>query len=258
MSATSLPGSRGEHELQQRLGTFKRAAAFYDKQMLDHINPVMREYIARQEMAFIATHDGEGGSDCSFRAGPPGFMRVLDDRTLLYPELPGNGVMASLGNLTMNPHIGILFVDFFEAAVGLHVNGVARIVGDDALAAFAPMLERMLECEPLRPEPASAKMTPERWVLVEVEEAYIHCSKHIPLLSRREEEAPASGDFFRAKASPRPWSAPEAPVVPASVEAAAPAPAPPAAPTDWSNVAESARLLADVAAAQAAAHAPVQ
>jgi uncharacterized protein len=63
----------------------------------------MREFIGRLEMAFIATSDGAGECDRSFRVGPPGFFRVLDDRTLAYPEYRGNGVMASSGNMPAEP-----------------------------------------------------------------------------------------------------------------------------------------------------------
>ncbi len=213
MSGHPVPGSAGEHQLQQELQTFKRAAAFYDKQMLDHLNPLMREYLERQTMAFIATTDGDGGCDCSFRAGPPGFMRALDERTVIYPEFRGNGVMASMGNLQTNPHIGILLVDFFDSTVGLHINGGARVVDDAAVRAFEPLLTRLPGVGALRDPDASAKTTPDRWVVVDVEEAYIHCSKHIPLLARldkdaaREERDIRGGDFFRAKAVPRPWNA---------------------------------------------------
>jgi predicted pyridoxine 5'-phosphate oxidase superfamily flavin-nucleotide-binding protein len=97
--ATILPGSRGEHALQSRFKTRGRAYAFYDRQLLDHLNPLMREFIGQQEMMFIATADVRGECDCSFRAGPPGFVRVLNERQLMYPEYRGNGVMASLGNM---------------------------------------------------------------------------------------------------------------------------------------------------------------
>ena len=120
-----LPGSEGEHGLQERYGTKKRAYAFYNKQMLDHLNPLMREFIAEQEMLFIGTADSHGECDCSFRSGLPGFVRVLNEKTLIYPEIRGNGVMASLGNVSENEHIGMLFVDFCESTVGLHVNGQA-------------------------------------------------------------------------------------------------------------------------------------
>lgn len=212
---TPRPGSAGEHALQERYDTFKRAAAFYDKQMLDHLNPLMREYIARQEMAFIATADEHGECDASFRAGPPGFIRVLDERTLLYPEYRGNGVLASLGNIARNPHVGILFVDFFASGVGLHVNGRAQIVEDDAIAPFAGLLARAAGVDVLHEQVADRKKTPERWVVVDIVEAYIHCSKHIPILEHVENGADAdsraSGDFFKAKHSPRPWVAPAPP-----------------------------------------------
>ena len=91
-----MPGSIGEHRLQQRYGTVPRARGFYDHQVLDHLNGHMQTFIGRMEMAFVATADGSGEADCSFRAGPPGFVRALGERTLVYPEYRGNGVMASL------------------------------------------------------------------------------------------------------------------------------------------------------------------
>ncbi len=136
------PGSNGEHALQERFGTLRRAAAFYDHQMLDHLNPLMLDYLTRQEMAFIATSDAAGECDCSFRAGPPGFVRALDERTVIYPEFRGNGVLGSLGNMEENPHVGILFVDFYESAVGLHVNGRAQLVEDASLRALWPVIDR--------------------------------------------------------------------------------------------------------------------
>jgi predicted pyridoxine 5'-phosphate oxidase superfamily flavin-nucleotide-binding protein len=224
---STRPGSGGEHALQERFATFKRAAAFYDKQMLDHLNPLMREYISQQEMIFIATSDAHGECDASFRAGSPGFVRVLDERTLMYPEYRGNGVMASLGNITENANVGILFVDFFQSAVGLHVNGTARIIENDAVSAFAPILERMAGVTDLHDQVEDKKKTPERWVFVEVVEAYIHCSKHIPSLRKLDKdidwgtdnEQRKGGDFFKAKHDPRPWAQPVAPKAkPAPVE----------------------------------------
>ena len=89
------PGSHGEHEIQHELATTGRADRFYDEQVLDRLNPRMKEFVARQEMFFLATSDSHGECDSTFRAGPPGFLHVLDDTTLTYPEYRGNGVMAS-------------------------------------------------------------------------------------------------------------------------------------------------------------------
>jgi uncharacterized protein len=208
--SSGLPGSGGEHSLQDRLGTDRRAAAFYNKQMLDHLNPLMLDYLATQEMAFIATADAHGECDCSFRAGPPGFIRALDERTLIYPELRGNGVMASMGNLSENPYIGILFVDFYESTIGLHVNGHASVVDDEAVRAFGPWFTRL---DPTLFELPEGAKTAEQWVVIHVEEAYIHCSKHIPLMARLDKDihwatddnVRKGGDYFKAKHSPRPW-----------------------------------------------------
>jgi len=176
-----LPGSQGEHALQKKCGSQKRAENFYQRQMLDHLSPAMQEFIRRQEMVFVATADAQGNCDCSFRAGLPGFVRVLDPTTLLYPEYRGNGVLASLGNISENPHIGLIFIDFFEATIGLHVNGKARIVDNDELLHLGD-----LPLEVRQDMTVEGRRRAERWVIAEVEEAYIHCSKHIPLLGKRD------------------------------------------------------------------------
>ena len=73
-------GSEGERILQKKVGSEKKASAFYDKQMLSYLNPYMRAFILKQEMVFIATSDSEGKCDCSFRAGKQGFLRVLNKK----------------------------------------------------------------------------------------------------------------------------------------------------------------------------------
>ncbi|MEU2541743.1 pyridoxamine 5'-phosphate oxidase family protein [Streptomyces iakyrus] len=154
------------------MGTVDRADRFYGEQVLDRLNSRMAEFVARQEMFFLATADGHGECDSTFRAGPPGFLQVLDAETLAYPEYRGNGVMASLGNIRENPHVGILMIDFSQDRIGLHVNGRAQLVTDEAMRRRHPGL-------PVDPVPGRR---PQMWVEVEVEEAYIHCSKHIPKL----------------------------------------------------------------------------
>lgn len=192
-----------EHILQEKYGTMKQAAAFYNNQMIDHLNEVMKTYISKQDMMFISTADSRGNCDSSFRSGTPGFVRVIDEDKLIYPEYKGNGVMASLGNISENPHIGLLFIDFFEDHIGLHVNGTAEILENGELKTRAipdGILEELEENEGSKAQ---------RWVMVEVEEAYIHCSKHIPKLQRLEkefhwgtdDEKQKGGDYFKAKES---------------------------------------------------------
>lgn len=181
-----VTGSNGERSLQLRYGSSSRAQGFYDNQMLTKLNDSMTEFISKRDMVFISTADAKGNCDTSFRAGDPGFVRVIDGQTLVYPEYRGNGVYASLGNIVENPHIGLLFIDFYESSVGLHVNGTAQIV-DEVPDALDPRAERFVQ--------------------VTVEEAYIHCSKHIPRLRKLDREIRwgtddvefKGGDFFRAK-----------------------------------------------------------
>jgi hypothetical protein len=166
------PGSVGEHVLQEAFGTTQRAQQFYRNQIAGQLTPVMREFIGRMEMAFVATSDMAGECDCSFRAGPPGFILILDDRTIAYPEYRGNGVMASLGNMLLNPHIGIFMADFTRDLIGLHINGDTEILTPDQMRELGFEL----------PEPENRGRQPVMWVLVTITEAYIHCSKHIPKL----------------------------------------------------------------------------
>ncbi|MFD3747130.1 pyridoxamine 5'-phosphate oxidase family protein [Nocardia sp. NPDC058633] len=191
-------GSDGEHELQDTLGTTDRAERFYDDQVIDYLNPTMVDFVARMDMAFIATSDSHGECDSSFRAGTPGFLHVIDDRTIAYPEYRGNGVMASLGNLLENPHVGILMIDFVRDLIGLHINGKARMVADSELRGTVTDLP-----------PAERGKTSQVWVVVDVEEAYIHCRKHIPQMvpvARDQREwgtdnvRAKGGDYFGVKA----------------------------------------------------------
>ncbi|MFD5890631.1 pyridoxamine 5'-phosphate oxidase family protein [Streptomyces sp. NPDC060334] len=195
-------GSAGERRLQQHLGSADRATRFYDQQVRPCLTAEMREFIGCQSMVFLATADSHGECDASFRAGPPGFVHVLDERTLAYPEFRGNGVLASAGNMTENPHLGMLFVDFTHHHVGLHVNGVAHLYADAELRASHPGL----------PTDIAPGRGPEMWVHLSVEEAYIHCSKYIPHLvpgprPTPTADRPKDADYFT---SSRPASAPAA------------------------------------------------
>ena len=202
MAADSLPSSQGEHLLQQILGSESRARAFYENQVLDHLNENMRNFISAQEMVFIASADGRGECDCSFRAGPKGFVYALNERTIVYPEYRGNGVHSSAGNMLENPHIGMLFLDFLLTTIGLHVNGQVEMY----VPAELPPCYRLPATYCAEIEAASGPWS-ELWMIIKVEEAYIHCSKHIPLLTKRPKQVywgtddvrKKGGDFFQAR-----------------------------------------------------------
>lgn len=96
-----------------------------------------RAFIERSPMFFIATADARGHPDCSYKGGLPGFVRVLDERTLCIPDYDGNGMYRTWGNVLANPRVGLLFMDF-EQPKRLRVNGTASISADDPLLGECP------------------------------------------------------------------------------------------------------------------------
>lgn len=96
-----------------------------------------RDFIQHCPMVFVATADQRGRPDCSYKGGLPGFVRVLDERTLAIPDYDGNGMYRTWGNVLVNPHVGLLFLDF-ESPKRIRVNGTARIDrADPLLSEFA-------------------------------------------------------------------------------------------------------------------------
>ena len=160
----------------------------------------MQKFIENQDMVFLSTADSKGECDASFRAGPKSFIKVLDNKTLMFPEFKGNGVMASLGNISENPQIGLMFIDFFQSSIGLHVNGKAEIITEKEASKLVNPLDKA-EAE------KDGQHKTKLWIKIEVEEAYIHCSKHIPRLQKKDktihwgtdDEKLKGGDFFYTK-----------------------------------------------------------
>jgi len=91
-----------------------------------------RAFIERCPMFFVATADADGRPDCSYKGGLPGFVRVLDEQTLAFPDYDGNGMYRSWGNVLVNPQVGLLFLDF-ENTARIRVNGTAQVRADDPL-----------------------------------------------------------------------------------------------------------------------------
>src|SRR5690625_4476008 len=104
--------SQGERILQERFNTTRRANAFYNNQMIDFLNEDMQDFISRQSFIFMSTSDAAGNCDSTFKAGEPGFIHIIDERCLMYPEYRGYGVMASFGIILENKLIGIIFMVF--------------------------------------------------------------------------------------------------------------------------------------------------
>ncbi|WP_295641128.1 pyridoxamine 5'-phosphate oxidase family protein [uncultured Methylibium sp.] len=118
-----LQDARETRELADRLEQVTVRSAFTDE---DHA------FIESCSMCFVASADTAGQPDCSYKGGLPGFVHVLDERTLALPDYDGNGMYRSWGNALANPQVGLLFIDF-ERQKRLRVNGRAVIAADDPL-----------------------------------------------------------------------------------------------------------------------------
>lgn len=94
-----------------------------------------RAFIEGAGFFFLATADAEGRPDCSFKGGMPGFVRVTGPDELAFPDYDGNGMFKSLGNILVNPEVGLLFIAMGERTARLRVNGSATVARDDPLIA---------------------------------------------------------------------------------------------------------------------------
>src|SRR5580700_10364927 len=92
-----------------------------------------RAHIEGAIFFFIATADAAGRPDCSFKGGAPGFVRVTAPDELAFPDYDGNGMFKSLGNILVNPNVGLLFIAMHAKPQRLRVNGQATISRDDPL-----------------------------------------------------------------------------------------------------------------------------
>jgi uncharacterized protein len=127
----------GSRALQDRFDTRRLADRLEQVKVHDRFTPDDRAFIAQMDMVFLATADAEGRPTCSYKGGDPGFVRVVDDRTLAFPNYDGNGMYLSMGNLAVNPAVGLLFIDF-ERQRRMRVDGTAAVLPDDALLADYP------------------------------------------------------------------------------------------------------------------------
>ena len=127
-------GSRG---FQDRFDTRRLADRIAERIVHDRIDDDDAAFIRARDMLFLATADADGTPQCSYKGGEPGFVRVLDEHTIAFPLFDGNGMYLSAGNLTANPRVGLLFVDF-EGQRRLRLNGVASVDFDDPLLAEHP------------------------------------------------------------------------------------------------------------------------
>ena len=140
--------------LQDRFDTRRLADRIEERLLSDRIGDGDRALIERLDMFFLATVDAAGQPQCSYKGGEPGFVRVLDERTLAFPLYDGNGMFLSAGNVLGGAgagagadgeagagggRVGLLFIDFLaERPTRIRVNGVATVDPDDPLAVEWP------------------------------------------------------------------------------------------------------------------------
>jgi uncharacterized protein len=117
---------RGSRELQDHFDSRRLADRLEQVTVHRELSDDDAEFIGRSSMFFLATADGDGWPDCSYKGGVPGFVRVVDPTTLVFPSYDGNGMFRSLGNIVVNPRVGMLFVDW-ERPKRLRVNGTATL-----------------------------------------------------------------------------------------------------------------------------------
>jgi PPOX class probable FMN-dependent enzyme len=128
--------------------------------VVNSLDDICRAFIARSPFVVVASCDSAGHLDVSPKGDPPGFVHVLDDRTIAIPERPGNRRADTFRNVLQNPRVGLIFV-VPDKGETLRISGTARIVRD------AWLRERM----------TVADRVPELALVVTVEEAFVHCTK---------------------------------------------------------------------------------
>ncbi|WP_432832486.1 pyridoxamine 5'-phosphate oxidase family protein [Dactylosporangium sp. CA-092794] len=139
-----------------------------DREVLAALDERMQSFVRRQEMMFVATGEPDDGHDCTFVTGGPGFVRVLSVNRLAWPEFDDDASLSqAIAGIRHDPRISLLFVDFARGAIGLHISGQAKVLGDDAMR----RAYHRLNLDPSLDLVADRR--PSRWITVYVQEAYL-------------------------------------------------------------------------------------
>jgi uncharacterized protein len=123
----------GNRALQDEFGSRELADRLEERLSRRSFSAEDKDFIEGSTYFFIATADASGHPDCSFKGGAAGFVRVTGPSELAFPDYDGNGMFKSLGNVAVNPHVGLLFISMLGKPQRLRVNGSARIHRDDRL-----------------------------------------------------------------------------------------------------------------------------
>lgn len=149
---------------QEEFNTTPLADAVENFIVVKEVPPEHQAFIESRDMFFLSTIDHRGFPTCSYKGGNPGFVKVLDSKTLAFPSYDGNGMFLSMGNISVNAKIGMLFIDF-ETPHRVRVHGTASVSKDD------PLLAEYHEAELI--------------VRVSIEEMFINCPRYIHRYTRQ-------------------------------------------------------------------------
>jgi predicted pyridoxine 5'-phosphate oxidase superfamily flavin-nucleotide-binding protein len=133
----------GSRKLQEQFETRALADRLVEAIVSDKISAEDKTFIEAQNMFFFATVDREGRPNCSYKGGNVGLVKVIDETTLAFPLYDGSGMYLSAGNVLVNPHVGLLFIDFQRQA-RLRLNGDAFIQDNDDLLKNWPEAEMVV------------------------------------------------------------------------------------------------------------------
>jgi len=123
----------GNRQLQDQFDSRRISDRLEEKLARKEFNADDKAFIEGSIYFFIATADAEGRPDCSFKGGPAGFVQVTAPNELAFPDYDGNGMFKSLGNVLVNPNVGLLFIALHDKPKRLRVNGTAKVSRDDPL-----------------------------------------------------------------------------------------------------------------------------
>ena len=129
----SIMYHEGNRRLQDRFDSRRISDRLEEKLTRTAFTDDDKTFIENSSYFFLATADADGHPDCSFKGGLPGFVRLTGPSELAFPDYDGNGMFKSLGNMLVNPHIGMLFIAMHDKPRRLRVNGLATVRDDDPL-----------------------------------------------------------------------------------------------------------------------------
>jgi uncharacterized protein len=186
----------GNRELQDRFGSRALADRLVEKLCRGHFKDEDKAFIESCGFFFLATADSQGNPDCSFKAGPPGFARVLAPDRLVFPDYDGNGMFKSLGNIQSNPQVGLLFISMDSTPKRLRVNGRSSLRLDDPLIEEFPGAQLLVHVTPEHIFPNCPRYIPD--MKLQTPSAYIPLEGVDPV-----EPAWKGFDIFRDVVPPR-------------------------------------------------------